>query len=141
MELPAPHHDAFFRALVSRSERTAALMQEHLPPEIAALIDFECPPEQMEGSFVDGEGAKMQCDALFRVRLKGGQDARIFALLEHKSHVDRRTPLQLARYRLNIWTGELETTLAHRKLPMILPIVFLSWYRRVDSSFVTGRDD
>ena len=101
-----------------------ALLQDHLPSEIAVLVDFEHLPELMEGTFINGDGAKTQCDALFRVRLKSGQDARIYVLLEHKSSVDYDTPLQIARYMLNIWARELKATPAHRKLPMILPLVF-----------------
>ena len=93
MALSPTHHDAFFRALVSRSDRTASLLQNHLPSEIAVLVDFEHLPDLMEGTFINGDGAKTQCDALFRVRLKSGQDARIYVLLEHKSSVDYDTPL------------------------------------------------
>ena len=88
------------------------------------LVEFEHPPDLMEGTFINGDGAKTQCDALFRVRLKSGQDARIYVLLEHKSSVDYDTPLQIVRYMLNIWARELKATPAHRKLPMILPLVF-----------------
>ena len=124
MALSTTHHDALFRALVSHSDRAGALLQDHLPSEIAVLVDFEHLPELMEGTFINGDGAKTQCDALFRVRLKSGQDARIYVLLEHKSSVDYDTPMQIARYMLNIWARELKATPAHRKLPMILPLVF-----------------
>ena len=125
MPLPTTKpHDSLFRALVSNPRRAAALLREHLPDDMAALIDFQHPPEPQEGSFVDGTGAKTQCDALFRVRLKGGQDARVYVLLEHKSNVDPGTPLQVTKYMLNIWTRELETTRGAGKLPMILPVVF-----------------
>ena len=72
MPLSTTPHDSLFRALVSNPRRAAALLREHLPDDMAALIDFRHPPEPQEGSFVDGTG-----DALFRVRLKGGQDARV----------------------------------------------------------------
>ena len=124
MTLPTAPHDSLFRALVSNPRRAAALLREHLPGDMAALIDFQHPPEPQEGSFVDGTGAKTQCDALFRVRLKGGQDARVYVLLEHKSKVDPATPLQVAKYMLNIWARELEETRGAGKLPMILPVVF-----------------
>ncbi len=126
MSLPATPHDALFRALVSNPQRAAALLRDHLPNEVAALLDPDIPPEPVEGSFVDGEGAKTQCDALFRVQLRTGQPARIYVLLEHKSRVDGATPLQLARYMLNIWTRSLEENGASRsgRLPTIIPIVF-----------------
>ena len=96
-------HDALFRALVSNPRRAVALLRDHLPNEIAALLDLDSPPDLIEGSFVDGEGAKTQCDALFRVRLKSGPEARIYVLCEHKSTVSPTTPVQLSRYMLNIW--------------------------------------
>ena len=49
---------------------------------------------------------------------------RSYVLLEHKSKVDPATPLQVAKYMLNIWTRELEKTRGAGKLPMILPVVF-----------------
>ena len=117
-------HDALFRALVSNARRAAALLRDHLPNEVSALLDLDMPPESVEGTFIDGERAKTQCDALFRVRLKSGQDARIYALLEHKSVVDPVTPVQIARYMLNVWARELEEHGAGRKLPFIFPICF-----------------
>ena len=35
---------ALFRALVSNPRRAAALLREHLPDDMAALIDFQHPP-------------------------------------------------------------------------------------------------
>ena len=92
MALPPTSHEALFMALVANSRRTGALIQENLPGEMVALIDFGQLPELRESSFVVGEGAKTQCDALFRVRLKGGQNAQNFVLLEHKSHIAPGTP-------------------------------------------------
>ena len=107
--LPDPVHDNLFRALVSEPRRAAALLAGHLPADVAARLDPDIPPEHLEGTFVDDTGRKSQCDALFRVRLRGGGEARVFVLLEHKSAVDPATPLQLFRYVLNVWAGEIES--------------------------------
>ena len=123
MALSSTPHDSLFRALVSSPRRAAALLREHIPDDMTALTDFGHPPEPEEGSFVDGTGTKMQCDALFWVRLKGGQDVRVYVLLEHKSSVDPGTPLQVAKYMLKTWTRELEKTREAGKLPMTLPVV------------------
>ena len=131
-----PHfqqHDVFFRALARPPHRATALIRDHLSPDIASLIDFEAslidfehPPVPQEGSFIEGEGVgvKTQCDSLFRVRLKGEEDAYAYVLFEHKSSVDPGTPVQLVRYMLNIWAREMEAKPASRELPMIFPIVF-----------------
>ena len=88
MSLPSTPHDALFRALVSNPARAGALLSEYLPREVAGLLDPDTPPEAMEGSFVDADAARTQCDALFRVKLGTGHEARIYALLEHKSTVE-----------------------------------------------------
>ncbi|MDE0459673.1 MAG: Rpn family recombination-promoting nuclease/putative transposase [Chromatiales bacterium] len=123
MSVPATPHDALFRALVSNPARAGALLSEYLPREVAELLDPDTPPEAVEGSFVDAEGAKTQCDALFRVRLRTGHEARIFVLLEHKSYLDSTTPLQLLRYMIDIWKREIEGGAARDGLPAIVPLV------------------
>ena len=124
MNLPATPHDALFRALVSSPGRAGALLMEYLPGAVADLLDPDTPPEPVEGSFVDAEGARTQCDALFRVRLRTGGQARIYVLLEHKSHVDAATPLQILKYLVNIWLREIADGTARDRLPPIVPLVF-----------------
>ena len=124
MSLPTTPHDALFRALVSSPGRAGALLTEYLPREVAGLIDPGTLPEAVEGSFVAAEGARTQSDALFRVRLRTGHEARIYVLLEHKSFVDAATPLQILRYMVNIWMREIEDGSARDGLPAIIPLVF-----------------
>ena len=124
MTKTATSYDELFRALVSNPRRAAALLRDHLPNEVAALIDPDVKPELIEGTFIDGKGARTQCDALFKVWLKSGQEACIFVLLEHKSRAESSTPLQIARYMLNIWSRKFEEGGASRKLPFIFPICF-----------------
>lgn len=124
MSLPNTPHDALFRALVASPTRAEALLSEYLPEELADLLDPAVPPEAVEGSFVDADAARTQCDALFRVKLRTGHDARIYVLLEHKSTVDATTPLQLLKYMVNIWSREIEGGTARDRLPAIIPLVF-----------------
>ena len=126
MALSATPYDALFRAVVSNRRRAAGLVRDFLPAEVAERLDPGSLPEPVEGSFVDGEGAKTQCDALFRVRLRDGlRPARIYALLEHKSRVDPAAALQVARYMINVWTREVEEHgwSEDRRLPPIFPLV------------------
>ncbi|MDE0524570.1 MAG: Rpn family recombination-promoting nuclease/putative transposase [Boseongicola sp.] len=111
MSLPVMPHDALFRVLVSNPKRTAALLNDHLPPKIAPLVDREHPPVKLEGSFIDEKAARTQCDALFELRPRIGNPVRIYALLEHKSRPDAATPLQLAGYMLRIWRKKLKVRL------------------------------
>ncbi|MDD9993548.1 MAG: Rpn family recombination-promoting nuclease/putative transposase [Rhodospirillales bacterium] len=124
VSLPTTPHDALFRALVANPARAGVLLAEYLPQQIADLLDPASPPEAVEGSFVDADAARTQCDALFRVRLKSGHQARIYVLLEHKSSVDAGTPLQILKYMVNIWLREIEGSTAGDRLPPIIPLVF-----------------
>ncbi|MDE0049643.1 MAG: Rpn family recombination-promoting nuclease/putative transposase [Rhodospirillales bacterium] len=123
MSVPATPHDALFRALVSNPARAGALLADYLPREVVDLLDPDTPPEAVEGSFVDAEGAKTQCDALFRVRLRTGHEARIYVLLEHKSYLDGTAPLQMLKYMVAIWLREIEGGTGRDRLPAIIPLV------------------
>ncbi len=97
MSLPSQPHDTLFRAIVSA-------------------------PRHVEGTFIDDEGARSQCDALFEVRLAGGEPFHVYALAEHKSRVDGTTPLQLPGYMVNIWRRDLAQGAG--RLKPIVPLVF-----------------
>jgi predicted transposase YdaD len=87
-------HDAFFKQVLSDTALAGTFLREHLPPEVAALLDVE-PPELVPGSFVDEELRQHHTDLLFRVHLKVGPDAFAYVLMEHKSHPDPGARLQL----------------------------------------------
>ncbi|MDE0239424.1 MAG: Rpn family recombination-promoting nuclease/putative transposase [bacterium] len=122
MSLPSQPHDTLFRAIVSAPPLASALLADYLPGPLAALLDPASPPEHVEGTFIDDEGARSQCDALFQVRLRTGDPLHIYVLLEHKSRIDEATPLQLLGYMVNIWRRDLvEGTGVPRP---IIPLVF-----------------
>ena len=112
--------------MVSNPQRAGTLLVENLPESLGLLLDPDEPPERVEGSFVDGEGRSTRSDALFRVRLRTGKSALVYALLEHKSHQDPATPVQILGYMVSIWKAELEQAGARsgRLLPAIVPLVF-----------------
>ncbi len=125
MSLPSAKHDALFRLLISDPRRAEAILRDHLPAGIVNRLDPDHPPEHLEGTAIDGEGQSSQADAIFRVRLAGGGDARVYILLEHKSGIDARTPLQLMRYMLRLWQADLDDSASgDGKLTPILPVVF-----------------
>jgi hypothetical protein len=48
------HHDAFFKQFMSRPELARTFLREHLPPQVAQLLEPDL-PEQVAGSYVDEE--------------------------------------------------------------------------------------
>jgi predicted transposase YdaD len=79
-------------------------------------------PELLPGSFVDEHLAQHHSDLLFSLRLKTGDPALAYLLLEHKSSPDAGTPLQLLRYIVRILTKCYDER-RRLPLPVVLPLV------------------
>lgn len=120
--MASPHtpHDSLFRALLDEPARAEEILRRHLPREITAqLADVQ--PIPVSGTFIDEELRNSQSDLLFEVRLKDGETAYVYILLEHKSTPDARTPLQLLRYMTRIWDRVADPDV--RRLPVVIPMV------------------
>ena len=123
MSEPTQPHDKLFKALTDDPKVAGTLIRERLPADIAALL-AETPPEPVEGSFIDEDLRASQSDRLFKVRTIGGEDAFLYALIEHKSVPDPGLPLQLLSYMLRIWQRHAGRDPAKlRALPAIIPMV------------------
>ena len=129
-ELHTPH-DALFRAAFDAPDLAAAFLRDHLPNEIAALLDVRR-PEKLDATFIDAALAGSQSDALFRVTTRSGTPALCYLLVEHKSTPDIALPLQLASYMIRIWRRHVSEhgPDALRKLPPIVPMVLYHGERR-----------
>ena len=121
---PSQPHDRLFKKLLENKERTEVILREHLPENVAKLLAPD-PPKLLSGEYIDESLHSSQSDCLFEVTLQDGNPLLIYVLVEHKSFVDPKTPLQLAGYMVNIWKRyaadhpERKTT-----LPPIIPLVF-----------------
>ena len=94
-------HDAFFKQTLSDPELAGTFLREHLPTEIAGMLGPER-PEPVPGSFVDEELRQHHSDLLYRIRLKTGDPAFAYVLLEHKSSPDQGArPTERSR----LWDG------------------------------------
>ena len=122
--MPTKPHDALFKKLLESEERAGAVLREYLPAEIVTRLAPD-PPRLMEGTFVSEALRHSQADRLFEVKLTEGTPVLVYALLEHKSTPDKKTPLQLAGYMMDIWK---RYTDEHPDqwdcLPVIIPMVF-----------------
>ena len=120
-------HDQFFRAAFSRLDVARDFLKNYLPQEISAKFDLKT-LEIAQESFADDELKGHHTDFLFRLKLKNGDDAFVFVLLEHKSYADELAAFQLLRYMVRIWEKALREK--PEKLPPILPIVFYHGKRK-----------
>jgi hypothetical protein len=95
-------HDAFFRALLDEPGVAAALLREHLPAEVAALLAPDA-PELLDAHFVAAHLRHSQADRLYKARALGGSEVYIYVLLEHKRAPDPEVGVQLLGYLAEIW--------------------------------------
>ena len=118
--IPAAHtHDGFFKAIFSQPEHATAFFKSHLPPAIAAKIDW---PSLivLPGSFVKSSLQQVHSDLLFSVH-SGEQETLLYLLFEHQSSPDPAMPLRLLGYLTEIFTQHHKT---HGfPLPPVLPLV------------------
>src|SRR4051794_28924025 len=80
----------------------AALLREHLPAEVAALLAPDA-PELLDAHFVAAHLRHSQADRLYKARALGGGEVYIYVLLEHKSAPDPEVGVQLLGYLAEIW--------------------------------------
>ncbi|MBF0420642.1 MAG: Rpn family recombination-promoting nuclease/putative transposase, partial [Magnetococcales bacterium] len=115
-------HDRFLKLLLSDPERAAYLLRERLPVEISELLSDEL-PELVGGSFVDQELQEYLTDRLFRVKSVHGQEAFLYALIDHKSYPDRFVAWQLLRYMVRALEQWERENPERNRLPPIVPLV------------------
>ena len=119
-------HDALVRALLEDPARAQALIRDHLPNDLAALVSG-APPEILDGSYVDDSLRGSQSDLLMKVTLRSGKPTFLYVLVEHKSTPDHGTLLQLAGYMVRIWQRHANGKAARLKaLPPIIPLLLYS---------------
>jgi Putative transposase, YhgA-like/Domain of unknown function (DUF4351) len=140
-------HDQFFKRLLDQAGTAGALIRERLPAVVAERLAPGA-PELVSGSFVDNELREYHTDRLYRVRTLDGEDAFIYALIEHKSSPDPGICLQLLIYLTRIWQWWVEHESRgpdggrRRGLPAIFPLVIYhgeaEW--RIPLDFASGID-
>lgn len=114
-------HDRFFKDALLQPNATADFIRYYLPERISRLLIPES-AEPLEDSFIDADLQEHLSDLLFRVKLKTGQEAYLYLLLEHKSFPDEWVALQLLRYLVRIW--DKSNRAGVKKLPLVIPVVF-----------------
>ena len=118
---PAAHtNDGFFKAIFSQPEHATAFFKSHLPPAIAARINWPT-LTVLPGSFVKSSLQQVHSDLLFSV-LIGDRETLLYLLFEHQSTPDAAMPLRLLGYVSEILIQHHKTN--GLPLPPVLPFVF-----------------
>ncbi len=120
-ELSNPH-DRFFKEVWSRKAIGRDFLRRYLPREVVAMLDLKA-LELVKGSFVDPQLREYHSDLLYRLRLKDGEPALAYVLLEHKRQPKRSTPLQLLGYIVQLWQQAAEQSNGSGRVPPVIPVV------------------
>ena len=124
-------HDKLFKEGFSDPANAAALLRQHLPAEVAALIQWD-QLQLIPGSFLDDDLRHSHTDILFSAPLAADPDssACVHLLFEHQSTCDPFIALRLLRYMVRIWEEWIRLFGNSKPLPVIFPVV-LAQDRRI----------
>ncbi|MCS4495535.1 MAG: Rpn family recombination-promoting nuclease/putative transposase [Pantoea ananatis] len=122
---PTPH-DATFRQFLSQSTIARDFMALHLPAEFLALCDLDTLKLE-SGAFVEEDLRQYFSDILYSLKTTSRDDGYIHVLIEHQSSPDRHMAFRLMRYAIAAMQRHLDA--GHKKLPLVIPILFYSGKR------------
>ena len=124
-------HDKLFKEGFSDPANAAALLRQHLPAEVAALIQWD-QLQLIPGSFLDDDLRHSHTDLLFSAPLAANPEssACVHLLFEHQSTCDPFIALRLLRYMVRIWEEWIRLFGNSKPLPVIFPVV-LAQDRRI----------
>ena len=116
-------HDCLFRALLQRPDLINELIRSFLPQEFARQTADRL-IERMADSFIDDELRLHQCDGVYRMLARNGNEPDIVFILEHKSFHDPALAVQIGRYTARILNWyEQEEVASRATFPLIMPIL------------------
>ncbi len=136
-------HDAFIRTIMADKNIARDYFQSYLPDFVTDRLDFST-LEQSPDSYISRELQKTMSDIVYVCCKKGSADAvKISLLIEHKSYIDKNTPIQIGSY---IFSGLQKQIANQEKLTMIIPILLYhgrnKWkYQKLQSLFENLDED
>ena len=120
MKIMTPH-DKFFKETMSKLEVTESFLENYLPEQIKALINFEKLKLEKD-TFIDETLKETYADLLFKTDING-REGYIYFLFEHKSYISKTVAFQLLKYMTAIWEAKI-TEENQGELPIIIPLIF-----------------
>ena len=113
-------HDNFIRSILSDKGIAIDYFTASLPTFIRDRLDFST-LEQLPDSYVSEELRQTVSDIVYSCSQKDGKDGvKVSLLIEHKSFVDKHTPIQIGNY---IFSGMLKQVRNGEKPSMIIPVL------------------
>ncbi|ACT92963.1 hypothetical protein Dfer_1722 [Dyadobacter fermentans DSM 18053] len=120
MDKHTPKHDAFIRAIMGNKQIALDYFRASIPQNIQDLLDFST-LRQLPDTYVSKELQKSISDIVYVCqKASGNGEVKISLLVEHKSYVDKYTPIQIGSY---IFSGLLKQIGNKESPSLIIPIL------------------
>jgi predicted transposase/invertase (TIGR01784 family) len=110
-------HDKIFKKMFGDIEVATDFLKNYLPSEILEITDLKSITYDKE-TYVSKDLQEYFLDILFKTRLHG-EEAYIYFLFEHKSYNDKKVPIQMLEYIINIWNLKIK----NNKVPIVIPLL------------------
>ena len=110
-------HDKIFKKMFGDIEVATDFLKNYLPNEILEITDLESITYEKE-THVSKKLQEYFLDILFKTKING-EEAYIYFLFEHKSYNDKKVPIQMLEYIINIWNLKIK----NNKVPIIIPLL------------------
>lgn len=113
-------HDKFVRAILADKSVAADYFKNYLPDYVSNKLDFSS-LRQLSDTYLSKQLQKTMSDIVYSCEKTSGDSIRICLLIEHKSHPDKFTPVQIGGYIISGLQKQIENK---EKLSVIIPILF-----------------
>ena len=113
-------HDKFVRTILADKGVAIEYFRNYLPRYVSSQIDFST-LTQIPDTYLSRQLQKTMSDIVYSCQKTDGGEIKISLLIEHKSHPDRFTPVQIGGY---IFSGLQKQIENKEKLSIIIPILF-----------------
>ena len=131
-------HDTFVRGILADKVVASDYLKVSLPLFISEKLDFETLTQTSE-SYISKQQRETFSDVVFSCKLKDAdQYVKVSLLIEHKSYIDKYTPVQIGSY---IFSGLQKQVANREKLSMIIPILFYHGEEKWDYRDLSGLFD
>jgi len=121
-----PSHDDFIRNILSNKEIAVDYFKSYLPDFVKDRLDFS-ELAQLPGTYLSDELKKTMSDMIYSCRLKDGKGSvKVSLLIEHKSHPNKYTPVQIGGYIFSALQKQIQN-----KEPLSLVIPVLLYHGKV----------
>lgn len=132
-----PSHDDFIRSILSDKKIAIAYFKNFLPEFVRERLDFST-LQQLPDSYLSDELKKSISDIVYSCTLKDSNgNLKISLLIEHKSHQDKFTPVQIGSYIFSALQKQVQNK---ESLSIVIPVLIYHgktrWqYRTLESLF------